>query len=145
MTSLEFKNLYTRELDNLHKEISAYTDESHLWITKGEIKNCAGNLVLHLIGNVNHFIGAQIGKTGYVRNRDAEFSSKNIPKEKLLEDIVAAKTMIEKVFQNTDPEEMQKTSPVDFLGKQTNEYVLCYFLGHFMYHLGQINYLRRLL
>jgi len=145
MTPLEFKDLYAQELENLHKEISAFTDESKLWIISGEIKNCAGNLALHLLGNVNHFIGAQIGKTGYVRNRDAEFSLKNISREKLLEDIVAAKAMIENTFQNTDPEEMQKTSPVDFLGKQTNEYVLSFFLGHFMYHLGQINYLRRLL
>src|SRR5260221_8235994 len=107
MTPLEFKELYVRELDNLHKEISAFEDERKIWTISGEIKNPAGNLCLHLLGNVNHNIGALIGKTGYVRNREEEFSLKNISKEKLLSDIIAAKAMVEKVLTNTEPGEMK--------------------------------------
>jgi len=84
MTPIEFKELYVRELDNLHKEISEFADESKLWATSGEVKNPPGNLCLHLLGNVNHFIGAVLGKNGYIRKRDEEFTNKNISKEILL-------------------------------------------------------------
>lgn len=144
MTPLEYKELFVRELDNLNKEISAYEDERKLWSVSGEVKNPSGNLCLHLLGNLNHYLGALLGKTGYVRNRDEEFSAKNISKEKLLEDIVATKAMAEKVFTNMDPAELQKDFPAEFLGKQKTEYILSYILGHLMYHLGQINYYRRL-
>ncbi|MCY7410124.1 MAG: DUF1572 domain-containing protein [Chitinophagales bacterium] len=143
MTPQDFKELYTRELDTLYKEISSYADESKLWILAGEIKNTPGNLALHLIGNVNHFIGALLGNTGYVRNREEEFGAQHIAKEKLLTDITAAKAMIENVMNNLPPTELQKDFPVQIFGTHTTEYMLTYFLGHFMYHLGQINYHRR--
>jgi uncharacterized damage-inducible protein DinB len=145
MTSLDFKELFVRELDNLHKEISAFADEGKLWLVKGEVKNCPGNLCLHLLGNVNHFIGATLGKTGYVRNREEEFSLKNISKQKLLGDITAAKAMVEKTFSNMDSSELQKDFPFELFGKRSTEYMLSYFFGHFMYHMGQINYHRRLI
>ena len=145
MTPQDFKEFYVRELDNLHKEISAYTDESRLWILAGEIKNSPGNLCLHLIGNVNHFIGALIGNTGYVRKRDDEFAMKDVPKEKLLSDITAAKAMVEKVMSRIDASELQKEFPVEIMGKHSTEYMLVFFLAHFNYHLGQINYSRRLI
>jgi len=144
MTPIEFKELYVREIDNLHKEISEFADESKLWATSGEVKNPPGNLCLHLLGNVNHFIGAVLGKNGYIRKRDEEFTNKNISKEKLLADITATKAVVEKAFNNLDASELQKTFPAEVLGKQSTEYMLTYFIGHFMYHLGQINYYRRL-
>jgi|ERR1043165_516397 hypothetical protein len=144
MTPLDFKELYCRELDNLHKEVSAYIDENKLWVISGEIKNPPGNLCIHLLGNVNHFIGAMIGKNGYIRNREEEFIIKNISKEKLLNDIAVTKAMVETVLSNADASEMQKDSPAQLFGTRSTEYILAYFLGHFMYHLGQINYHRRL-
>ena len=111
MTPLDFKELYVRELDNLHKEISAYADESKLWARAGEIKNPPGNLCLHLLGNVNHNIGAVVGKNGYMRKRDEEFTLKNISKEKLLNDITATKAMVENVLSSTEPVEIQKDNP----------------------------------
>jgi len=145
MTPLDLKELYVRELNNLHKEISAYTDENKLWAIAGEVKNPPGNLCLHLMGNINHFIGATIGKTGYVRRRDEEFTTKNISKEKLLEDISATKTMVENVLDKTDPAELQKDFPAELFGKRSTEYMLTYFFGHLMYHLGQISYHRRMI
>ncbi len=144
MTPSDFKELYTRELDNLHKEISAYTDESKIWALAGEIKNSPGNLCVHLLGNVNHFIGALLGRNGYVRNRDIEFTVKDITKEKLLADITAAKVMVENVFSTLDASLLQKDFPAELFGKRSTEYMLTYFVGHFMYHVGQINYHRRL-
>ena len=145
MTPLDFKDFYLRELDNLYKDISAYTNEDKLWVIAGDIKNSPGNLCLHLLGNVNHFIGAIIGKNGYVRKRDEEFSAKNISITKLLADITDTKAMLEKVLGNMDAAELQKGFPVELVGKRNTEYMLVFFLDHFMYHLGQINYSRRLL
>ena len=144
MTPLDIKELYVREFDNLYKEVAAY-DEKKLWATAGEVKNSAGNLCLHLLGNVNHHIGAVLGKTSYVRKREEEFSLKDIPKEKLLSDIAATKSMIETVLSSADASELQKDSPAEIFGKRSTEYMLTYFLGHFMYHLGQISYLRKLI
>ena len=145
MTPQNYKELFVRELDNLHKEISAF-DENKLWSIGGEIKNSAGNLCLHLLGNINHNIGALLGKTGYVRKREEEFSLKNISKEKLLSDITGTKAMVENVLSNLNPAELQKNFPTEMFGRpNSTEHILSYFLGHFMYHLGQINYCRRLM
>ncbi len=72
--------LYDRDLQKLRNEIDVYENEADLWIIKSEINNSAGNLCLHLIGNLNHYIGHQLGETDYVRNRPLEFSDKNVPK-----------------------------------------------------------------
>jgi hypothetical protein len=143
MNPLDYKELLVRELDNLHKEISSI-DESKLWTIAGDVKNSPGNLCLHLLGNVNHFIGATISKNGYMRRRDDEFALTNIPKEKLLEDILAAKEVVSKVFENMAPETLEDDFPYELFGKRSTAYMLTYFIGHFMYHLGQINYYRRL-
>ena len=144
MTPLDFKELYNRELDNLHKEISAYSDETKLWLTAGEVKNSPGNLCLHLVGNINHFVGAMLGKNGYVRKREEEFTLKNVSREQILNDITATKAVVESVFSNLEESELQKDFPVEIFGKRSTEYMLTYFLGHLMYHLGQISYHRRL-
>ena len=81
---LEF---FERDLNKLKEEINLYKDENSLWIINGEISNSAGNLCLHLIGNLNHFIGATLGNTGFVRDRDSEFALKNISRKKLVEEI----------------------------------------------------------
>lgn len=143
MTPVDFKDLFVRELDNLHKEISGF-DETKLWTVSGEVKNSPGNLCLHLLGNVNYNIGNLIGKNGYVRKREEEFTAKDIPKEKLLEDITAAKTIVSNVLPNMNVEALHNDFPFEPFGKRSTAYMLSYFLGHFMYHLGQINYYKRL-
>ena len=72
------KSLFDRDLNKLCTEIELYRNEENIWKIDKEISNSAGNLCLHLIGNINNFIGAQIGKTNYVRHRELEFSLKNI-------------------------------------------------------------------
>lgn len=71
----ELIKLFQRDLDTLKKEIQSFREEGDLWRTTGSIKNPAGNLCLHLVGNLNNYIGKNIGGTGYVRDRDAEFVS----------------------------------------------------------------------
>src|ERR1043166_6895689 len=93
-----YEEIILRELQKLEDEINLFTSDQLIWKTSGEIKNSAGNLCLHLCGNLQHFIGAVLGKTGYVRNRNAEFSTKNGSKEMLLEEISKTKQAVKKGF-----------------------------------------------
>ncbi len=137
--------LYDRDLQNLRKEIEAYEDENDLWIVRSEIKNSAGNLCLHLMGNLNHYIGHQLGKTEYVRNRPLEFSNKNVPKVELIAKIEATRMMLQEILPTLSDEFLAQNHTKEFYGgHDTNEYFLIHLFGHFNYHLGQINYHRRL-
>ncbi len=138
--------LYDRDLQNLRKEIEAYEDENDLWIVRNEIKNSAGNLCLHLMGNLNHFIGHQLGNTDYVRNRPLEFSDKNVTKVELIAKIEATSIMLKEILPTLSDEFLAQNHTKEFYGgHDTNEYFLIHLFGHFNYHLGQINYHRRLI
>ena len=140
------KSLFDRDLNKLCTEIELYRNEENIWKIDKEISNSAGNLCLHLIGNINNFIGAQIGKTNYVRHRELEFSLKNIPTSELLENIKKTKTIVAASLDMLTPEDLEKEYPlVVFENKMTTEYFLIHLATHLTYHLGQINYHRRLL
>ncbi len=146
MTSRILKRLYVRELEKLSKEISLYRHESNLWIIDRGISNSGGNLCLHLLGNLNHYIGAIIGKTGYVRHRDLEFSQRNIPREDLLRRIGQASEMVTEILSAMDDIQLEKDYPIEVLqGIDSTQFILTHLLSHLSYHLGQINYHRRLL
>ncbi|MDW9381208.1 DUF1572 domain-containing protein [Chryseobacterium sp. JV558] len=139
-------SLYNRDLNKLKTEIEAYQNEENLWIIDKSIANSAGNLVLHLVGNLNHFIGTHLGNTGYVRQRDLEFSLKNIPRTELIEKIEATATMINSTLSQLSEDDLKKEYPlVVFENKMTTDYFLIHLIAHLDYHLGQINYHRRLL
>ena len=117
-----------------------------MWAIKGDIKNSAGTLALHLIGNLKHFIGVQLGNTGYVRQRDKEFSDRNVPKEKILTEIDEVISIVKRSLSNLKEEDLSKEYPIKFLEeKRTLGYILLTLSTHLNYHLGQINYHRRLL
>jgi Protein of unknown function (DUF1572) len=138
--------LYERDLQNLRKEIEAYIHEDDLWIVRGEINNSAGNLCLHLIGNLNHYIGHQLGKTDYVRNRPIEFSDKNVPREQLINKIEATRAMLKMILPKITKETLTQNHTEEFYGgHDSNEYFLIHLLAHLNYHLGQVNYHRRLI
>ncbi|MFN5630110.1 MAG: DUF1572 family protein [Bacteroidota bacterium] len=140
---LEF---FLRDLNKLKEEIQLYKNENDLWKVESEIQNSAGTLTLHLIGNLKHFIGAQIGFTGYVRNRDREFSDRNISREKLILEIEEAISIVKTVLPTVKDEDFSKEFPVEMYGAKRNTgYILLSLSTHFCYHLGQINYHRRLL
>jgi integrase/recombinase XerD len=144
MNTTALTEIYLNGLQQLETEIAAYTSEEQLWLTTDGISNSGGNLCLHLLGNLNHYIGATLGHTTYVRNRDAEFSNKNITRTELLSAIAATKKMMEQVLPSLTSEQLKQEYPFDFKGKQTTEWYLLLLLSHFNYHLGQINYHRRL-
>ncbi|WP_336517643.1 DUF1572 family protein [Pollutibacter soli] len=138
-------DLYDKELDKLEKEISLYESDEQLWKIGGDILNSGGNLCLHLTGNLQHFIGATLGDSGYIRNRDAEFKLKNIPKQKLLEEIANSKRIVTDTLEQISKKELDSNFPITFLDEpKSTEYILVFFLSHLSYHIGQINYHRRL-
>jgi uncharacterized damage-inducible protein DinB len=138
--------LFHRDLTRLHQEIEAYPDEATLWRVAEGISNSAGNLVLHLMGNLNAYIGATLGQTGYVRNREAEFSTKGVPRQELLQNIADTRQMVQGVVQALPDEQLAAAFPTNPLGyPMTTQFFLIHIHGHLNYHLGQIDYHRRLL
>ena len=138
--------LFNRDLLRLKTEINSYKDESKIWIIENNIANSAGNLCLHLIGNLNHYIGSELGKTNYIRNRELEFSLKNITKKELLDKIETTILVVEESLKKITELELQNEYPIlVFDQKTTTEYFLVHLTTHLTYHLGQINYHRRLL
>lgn len=138
--------LFTRDLNRLVAEIEAYTTEDALWVTTPTISNSGGNLCLHIVGNLNAFIGAAIGKTGYVRDRDLEFSQKGVNKTVLIAQVHETLVVVETVLQSLTITDFK--APFSRRAEEapmTLEYFLIHLLAHLSYHLGQINYHRRLL
>lgn len=138
--------LYNQDLLKLKSEVEAYKNEADLWLIKAEISNSAGNLCLHLIGNLNHYIGHQLGGIEYQRDRPLEFSDKNIPRAVLIEKIEATRAMLQVVLLNLSGETLVQNHTEEFYGgKDTNEFFLIHLLSHLNYHLGQVNYHRRII
>lgn len=138
--------LYERDLQKLATEIRAYKEEAHLWKKLPGTANSAGNLCLHLLGNLQHYIGAILGQTGYRRNRPLEFSRTDVPVKELSDEISATSGIVGNVIRRLDAEKIAgEMYPEQPLGTpMTVEYFLLHLLAHLNYHLGQINYHRRL-
>ena len=146
MLTETLKSLFTRDLNKLKSEIELYRNESDIWKIQEGITNSAGNLCLHLIGNLNTYVGAEFGKTGYIRNRALEFSLKDIPKTELLSKIDETIVVVNYALNNISEEELKMEFPIlVFESKTSTEFFLIHLSTHLAYHLGQINYHRRLL
>jgi len=140
------KSLFDRDLKRLRTEIEVYNNEQTLWHIEKNIANSAGNLCLHLVGNLNAYIGATFGKTNYVRNREQEFSLKGISKTELLKQIDETIVVVDKALTSLTQDDLTKEYPIlVFSEKTTTGYLLMHLATHLAYHLGQINYHRRLL
>ncbi len=139
-------HLYARELDKLTSEIEQYQHEASLWKVTPQISNSGGNLCLHLIGNLHHFIGKYIGNTDYIRKRDEEFSTKDVPKTTLLSEISTVKQTVIASLENFPIEKLSENYAIEKNGEiVSNDFMLLHLLAHLSYHIGQINYHRRLL
>jgi len=134
-----------RDLNALRREINAYPNQSDLWLAPPGISNSAGSLALHLTGNISHFIGAVIGENGYVRNRDAEFTDTNIESVELERRIDIAIQSVEDGLSEISDLDLEKPYPI-MLGEVqlTIGQFLIHLVSHFGYHLGQIDYHRRI-
>ena len=139
-------DIYEPGLAMLRDEIGAYSSEADLWKVAGDVANPAGNLCLHICGNLQHFFGAVIGQDGYVRDRDAEFASKNVPRADLLAGIDAAQASVRATLEKITDDDFAAIYPIEVFGEpMTTGFFLTYLATHLKWHLGQINYHRRLL
>ena len=146
MLTETLKLLFERDLKKLRHEIEAYKTEKNIWQVEKNINNSAGNLCLHIIGNLNWFIGAQFGATGYIRDRELEFSSTNIPKDDLLLEIDKTISVVDNTLDKITASQLELEYPILVFDKKTTTYYfLIHLTTHLAYHLGQINYHRRLI
>lgn len=137
---------YERDLRKLIEEVKAFKSEENLWRTHGSVKNAAGNLVLHIVGGTNFLIGATLGQTGYVRHRDEEFTRKGVARAELISQLEELIAVVTKTVNSLTQDQMEADFPIFFDRPNTSTtYVLTQLLLHLNYHLGQVNYLRRVL
>ncbi|HJR15651.1 MAG TPA: DinB family protein [Gemmatimonadales bacterium] len=133
-----------RDLRALRREVEAYPNEQALWQEVPGIANVAGTLVLHLAGNVQHYVGARLGQTGYIRNRPAEFTRRDVSRAELVREIEAARAAVRSALSGSTVPNLEAEFPevVGSAKVNTGDY-LVHLATHFAYHLGQIDYHRR--
>ena len=142
----ELVTFFDRDLDRLLQELKLFRDDTHLWQTTGTIKNAAGNLCLHLVGNLNNFIGKNLGNLPYTRDRDAEFSRRGVPRQTLREMVEETRQRVHASLTAMQTKQLDDTYVENVLGyEMTTRYFLMHLVAHLSYHLGQINYIRRAL
>jgi len=143
--SIELQHLYLRDINIVKDELNKFPSDESLWKDYEGINNCAGNLILHICGNIQHFIGTNLGHTGYIRERDKEFSDKDasiVELNKLIDETYHA---VEKTFDQLEDESFNDLYPETFRNESISCYqMLTHIYAHLSYHLGQINYYRRL-
>ncbi len=146
MTLSWLQTLFARELRAFSRELDLFPTEDLIWATLPGVSNSAGTLALHVSGNLQHFIGAVLGGTGYVRNRAHEFSARNIPRAELQAELQRASDAVSAVLPNL-PEATLETIYPDILGgpRIVTGLFLIHLSGHLAFHLGQVGYLRRAL
>ena len=134
-----------RDLDTLRREIEAYSDEKELWQSAPGISNTAGTLALHLAGNLQYYFGTRLGGTGYVRDRAAEFARRDVPRVELLKEVEAARRAVHAGLAQLSAAQLADEYPevIAELRVTTAEYLI-HLTTHFAYHLGQIDYHRRI-
>jgi len=134
-----------RDLSTLRREVEAYPDERELWREVPGLLNVGGTLVLHLTGNLQHYFGARLGRTGYVRDRSAEFARRDVARSELLQEIEAARTAVLAAAARVGADQLGADFPELIGGARirTDDYLL-HLAVHFAYHLGQLDYHRRL-
>lgn len=136
--------IYERDLQKVIGEIKLYKTDVDLWKLEDGISNSGGNLALHLIGNINHFFGANLGKTDYKRERDLEFSDKNVSRNDIVENLGNTILVLKETLSNLSDEDFGKDYPEELGGKSNKTLaIIIHMLTHLNYHLGQINYHRR--
>jgi len=144
MSTADISRLINRELASLRDELLAYPNEADMWALPKGLPNSGGNIALHLVGNLRFFIGTQFGATGFVRDRDAEFTKKGVPRAEILSSIETAADEVTRTLATLDAAQLEKPFPVEIGGNriQTGLF-LQHLASHLAYHLGQVDYHRR--
>ncbi len=145
-TAQQVGTMLIRELTSLKAELVGYGSEADIWRVAPGISNSAGNLTLHLVGNLQHFIGATLGQSGYIRNRDAEFSSKDVPRVDLIRLIDDTIAVVDRTAKALGPADLgtEYPEPVAKVHLNTGDFLI-HLAAHLAYHLGQVDYHRRII
>lgn len=142
----ELEFIFNRDLDRLKSELNLFPSEESIWEIKPGVANSAGNLILHIVGNMRHYLGMEMAGIAYQRDREQEFNAKNVSREELLALIEKAKEAVNKTLKTMQPGFLEEKSHKHMLPDSTsNRLFFLHLIGHLSYHLGQINYLRRIL
>ena len=145
MTTAALRLLLTRELRAVRREIEAYPDDAAVWRAVPGLPNTGGTLALHVAGNVRHFIGAIVGGDGYVRDRDAEFSRRDVSRAELTSGIDAAIAAVERALESPRNDLLRGAYPEPIAKRSLSAAdFLLHLVAHLAYHLGQIDYHRRM-
>ncbi|RYF93849.1 MAG: DUF1572 domain-containing protein [Chitinophagaceae bacterium] len=140
-----FREIFQRDLERVKIEILSYSKESDLWVIIPGTSNSGGNLCLHLIGNLNAYIGIGLAKTNYVRNRELEFSAKDVQRDTIIEMLSETMLVVRQGLDNVSDTDLPELFPIVVWDKPTTKvFTLMHLSGHLTYHLGQINYHRRM-
>jgi hypothetical protein len=145
-TASDLAFLFSRDLTRLSQQIEAFPDDEKLWATLPGVLNPAGNLALHIEGNLREFVGRQLGKLPYERTRELEFSSRGMSRDEIGRRMAELRQSIPAVIQDLSAEQMEMEYPEVVLEvATTTRQFLIHLYGHLNWHLGQIDYLRRIL
>lgn len=138
------ERILARDIRGLMNEIEAYPADAAVWQIAPGVTNSAGTLALHVAGNVQYFIGAVLNSSGFIRDRDAEFASRGLPRARLLAELQAAITAVELTLPRLTAEQLAAEYPVPVAGRlvRTSD-LLVHLAAHLGYHLGQVDYHRR--
>jgi uncharacterized damage-inducible protein DinB len=138
--------LIARDLRALRREVEAYPTDESLWMTVPAVPNSGGALVRHLCGNLQHFIGAMLGETGYQRNREAEFRGPPVTRPALLAEIDRTGDAVQTTLARLAEARLGQPYPQTLASSHfdTADFLL-HLATHLAYHLGQVDYHRRLL
>jgi hypothetical protein len=144
MTVTWIRRAIVRDLDALAAQLAAYPDDTDLWSPVPGVSNVGGTLALHLAGNLRHLIGVQLGSSAYVRDRDREFSARNVSRAEITSEIAAAREEVDQSLRALGESELERDFPLAIGGAQLSTgQVLVHLSAHLAYHLGQIDYHRR--
>jgi hypothetical protein len=142
--SSELAALFARDIARLIQELQAFPDTESVWKTAPGVSNSAGTLALHLEGNLREYIGHQLGRIAYSRQRPLEFSTRGVEQAELVSRLESVKEMIPRVIRGLSDSQLESQYPEDVLKKPiTTRLFLIHLLAHLSYHLGQVDYLRR--
>lgn len=140
----DLRRLMARELATLRREVEAYPDDACLWAAVPGLSNAGGTLALHLCGNLRHFIGAGLGQSGYVRDRETEFSTRGISRAEVVAEIDRAAADVDAALQDLDPARLREPFPLAVGGGHPQARLfLLHLLAHLAFHLGQLDGHRR--
>lgn len=141
----ELKTILLRDIAGVERELGLYPDDKSVWQNVAGLPNPTGNLILHLSGNLQHFFGAALGNTGYVRNREAEFTKKDVTRSELKQELGEAKQAVLAAFNHLTEQKLDEAHPVKITDTAfSNRLAILQLITHLAYHLGQIDYHRRM-